>query len=133
MSSENFAPLESTVFFLVIPLAILCLFSFFLPLGSIHSAMLRAKTRLQVELDQISQEIHHLGSNLLTKAEKLDPEQGKVLEEKMEFLKRVYARHSQIPTWPYRNAHLRGLISTQIVPTIGVISTVVNFVRDFGK
>ncbi len=133
MATENIEPLSSTIVFLTIPVAALCLFSFFVPLGSIHTAMLRAQSRLQVELDSISQEIHQLSTSLLTEANSLVPQRGTSLEEKIEFLKRVYARNSQIPTWPYKNAHLWGLLSTQVVPSLGVISSVIGFIRGFGK
>jgi len=133
MAPENLEPLSSTIVFLTIPVSTLCLFSFFLPLGSVHTAMLRAKSRLQIELDSISQEIHQLSSGLLTKANSLAPQQGTSLEEKIEFLKRVYARNSQIPTWPYRSTHIWGLISTQIVPALGVISSIIGFIQGFGR
>ena len=131
MAPEYIAPLASTLVFLAIPITAICVFSFFLPLGAIHTAMLREKAKLQIELDAISQEIHQLGSDLLAKANSLDPQQGVSLEEKMEFLKRVYTRNSQIPTWPYRSAHVWGLISTQVIPTIGVISSLIGLIKDF--
>jgi hypothetical protein len=129
MTPENIDPLSSTIIFLAIPTAILCLLVFFAPLGSIHTAMLRAKSELQIELDNISREIHQLSSSLLKKANDLAPQQGTPLEEKIEFLKRVYARNSQIPTWPYRSTHVWGLISTQIIPSLGVISSIIGFIR----
>jgi hypothetical protein len=133
MAPENLSSLSSTIVFLTIPTATLCLFMFFLPLGSVHAAMLRAKSKLQIKLDSISQEIHQLSSNLLTKANSLAPQRGASLEEKIVFLKRVYAQNSQIPTWPYRSTHLWGLISTQIVPSLGVISSIVGFIQGFSK
>jgi hypothetical protein len=133
MDPNNLAPLSSTIVFLMIPVAILCVFSFFFPLGSIHTSMLRAKSRLQIELDEISQEIHQLSSKLLIDANRLAPQEGTSVEEKIEFLKRVYAHNSQIPTWPYRSTHIWGLISTQIVPSLGVISSIVGFIKGFGK
>jgi hypothetical protein len=129
MTSENISPLSSTIIFLAIPTAVLCLFVFFAPLGSVHTAMLRSKSELQIELDDISQEIHQLSSNLLKKANELAPQQGTPLEEKIEFLKRVYSRNSQIPTWPYQGAHIWGLISTQIIPSLGVISSIIGFIK----
>jgi hypothetical protein len=133
MVPENLVPLGSTLVLLAIPTAALCLFSFFMPLGTVHTAMLRAKSKLQIELDDISQEIHQLSTDLLTKANSLAPQQGIPLEEKIEFLKRVYARNSQIPTWPYRSTHIWGLISTQIVPSLGVISSIVGFIQGFRR
>jgi hypothetical protein len=72
-----------------------------------------------------------LSSDLLSKANRLEPQQGVSLEEKIEFLKRVYTRNSQIPTWPYRSGHLWGLMSTQVVPAVGVISSVIGLIKDF--
>ena len=131
MAPEYLDPLGSTLVFLAIPTAAICIFSFFFPLGAVHTAMLREKSKLQVELDDISQEIHQLSSDLLSKANNLEPQQGVSLEEKIDFLKRVYTRNSQIPTWPYRSTHILGLVSTQIVPAIGVISSIVGLIRDF--
>jgi hypothetical protein len=133
MASGSIEPLVSTIIFLIIPVAILCVFSFFFPLGSIHTCMLKARARFQIELDEISQEIHQLSSRLLVGANGLAPQEGTSIEEKIEFLKRVYARHSQIPTWPYRSTHIWGLISTQIVPSLGVISSIIGFIQGFGK
>jgi len=131
MAPEYLDPLASTLVFLAIPVAAICMFSFFLPLGAVHTAMIREKSKLQIELDGISQEIHQLSSDLLSKANSLEPQQGVSLEEKIEFLKRVYTRNSQIPTWPYRSAHIWGLVSTQVIPAIGVISSIIGLVRDF--
>ena len=131
MAPEHLDPLASTLVFLAIPTAIICIFSFFLPLGAVHTAMLREKSKLQIELDDISQEIHQLSSDLLSKANNLEPQQGISLEEKIDFLKRVYTRNSQIPTWPYRSTHIWGLMSTQIIPAIGVISSIFGLIRDF--
>jgi hypothetical protein len=133
MDPGNIEPLVSTIIFLTIPVAILCVFIFFFPLGSIHTCMMKAKSRLQIELDEISQEIHQLSSRLLVSANGLAPQEGTSIEEKIEFLKRVYARNSQIPTWPYRSTHIWGLISTQVVPTLGVISSIVGFIQGFAR
>ena len=131
MSPGNLDPLASTLVLLAIPTTAICIFSFFLPLGAVHTAMLREKSKLQIELDGISQEIHQLSSDLLSRANSLEPQQGVSLEEKIEFLKRVYTRNSQIPTWPYRSGHIWGLVSTQVVPAIGVISSVIGIIKDF--
>lgn len=131
MAPEYLNSLASTLVFLAVPVAAICMFSFFLPLGAVHTAMLREKSKLQIELDGISQEIHQLSSDLLSKANSLDPSQGVSLEEKIEFLKRVYMRNSQIPTWPYRSTHIWGLISTQVIPAVGVISSIIGLIKDF--
>jgi hypothetical protein len=60
MSPGNLDPLASTLVLLAIPTTAICIFSFFLPLGAVHTAMLREKSKLQIELDSISQEIHQL-------------------------------------------------------------------------
>jgi len=133
MDPGNIQPLVSTIVFLTIPVAVLCLFIFFFPLGSIHTCMVMAGSRLQIELDEISQEIHQLSTKLLASANQLAPQEGTSLEEQIEFLKRVYARNSQIPTWPYRSTHIWGLISTQVVPSLGVISSIIGFIQGFGK
>ena len=133
MDPANIEPLVSTIVFLTIPVAVLCVFSFFFPLGSIHTCMLKAKSRLQIELDEISQEIHQLSTKLLVSANGLAPQEGTSVEEKIEFLKRVYARNSQIPTWPYRSTHIWGLISTQVVPSLGIISSIIGFIQGFRK
>lgn len=133
MDPADIEPLVSTIIFLTIPVSALCVFSFFFPLGSIHTCMIQAKSRLQIELDEISQEIHQLSSRLLISANGLAPQEGTSIEEKIEFLKRVYARNGQIPTWPYRSTHIWGLISTQVIPSLGVISSIVGFIQGFGK
>ena len=133
MDPEDIEPLVSTIIFLTIPVAALCVFSFFFPLGSIHTCMMQAKSRLQIELDEISQEIHQLSSRLLISANGLAPQEGTSIEQKIEFLKRVYERNGQIPTWPYRSTHIWGLISTQVIPSLGVISSIIGFIQGVGK
>ena len=73
MAPEYIDSLASTLIFLAIPTAAICIFSFFFPLGAVHTAMLREKSKLQIELDDISQEIHQLSSDLLSKANNLEP------------------------------------------------------------
>jgi hypothetical protein len=128
--------ISSLIFMLqisIFPLVSFGFLSFFLPLISIHNSMSRAKALLQITLDSIGQQIHITGQELLHNAIKLNPKDGIVLEEKLDFLKRSYSRFSSIPTWPFRIGHLLRLSSAQIIPLVGLISTIVNFIRDVSK
>jgi len=119
-SPASIQRLVSTLQGLLIPLVFMSLISFIHPLTSIHRAMDRAKFRLQEELDSISQQIHQMNTDLLTRAEELSVEEGEALEKKVDFLQRVYERNSQIPTWPIDFGHIWRLATTQIAPIIGL-------------
>jgi len=92
--------------------------------------MVRAKFRLQEELDSISQQIHQMNTDLLTRAEELSVEEGEALEKKVDFLQRVYERNSQIPTWPIDFGHIWRLATTQIAPIIGLGSSGMEILRE---
>jgi hypothetical protein len=111
--------LEATV----IPLTVFSLLGFMRPLLHVHASMLRARWRLRGELELIAQRIHEIGTELLTKADGLSPEEGTELEDKADFLGRVYERNSGIPTWPISFSHVWRLGSIQIAPIVGLASS----------
>lgn len=104
-------------------LVALSLLGFLQPLAAIHEAMTASKTRLQDDLDRISEEIHETSSTLRVNAEKLSAEQGVSLEQKIDFLHRVYNRNGRIPTWPVNYEHLWRLLSIQVAPAIGIATS----------
>lgn len=126
------ANLSATLQILLIVVVVVSLVSFFQPLTSVHAAMLRYRSRMQRDLDDISQRIHTIATHLRVDAEQLTPEQGKELESKIEFLMRVYNRNSRVPTWPFSTSHLVGLASTQVMPLIGFVSSAVTLGREIG-
>ncbi|HOT92658.1 MAG TPA: hypothetical protein PLN71_13925 [Anaerolineae bacterium] len=127
----NIQRLASTLQGLLIPLVLLSLISFIRPLVSIHRAMVRAKLRLEGELDSISQQMHQLNAYLLTRATELPIEEVEHLEKKVDFLQRAYTRNSQIPTWPFDLSHIWRLATTQIAPVIGLGTSSVEILRGF--
>ena len=95
--------------------------------------MLHAKSLLDVQLDTISQKIHSIEMELLTQADSLSTDRRIILEETIDFLKRSYGRFQSIPTWPFRFSHLFRLTSSQIIPFIGVTTSLIAFIKDLTK
>jgi len=129
LQPASFTFFVSTLQALIVPLVAIDFLGFFYPPISIHNSMLRAKSRLSIRLDVISQQINAIHAHLLSNAPNLDPKEGTALEEKIDFLKRVYGRFMPVPTWPYRGGHLLSLTSSQIIPIIGMLSSIAGFFR----
>jgi hypothetical protein len=82
--------------------------------------MNRAKFKLLKDLDRISEEIYQISMDLRVRVKELSNEEGEKLEKKVEFMKRIYERNNNIPTWPINYVHLWRLATTQIVPGVGL-------------
>ena len=114
---------------LIVPLVAIDFLGFFYPPISIHNSMIRAKYNLHARLDRISQQINVLHATLLTDAINIAPQDGRLLEEKIDFLKRVYNRFMPIPTWPYKGGHLISLTTAQLIPIIAMLSSFIGFLQ----
>ncbi|MBI3362168.1 MAG: hypothetical protein HY023_13780, partial [Chloroflexi bacterium] len=57
--------------------------------------------------------------------ERLDPAEGRAQEEKLEFLRRVYARNRRVPVWPFTAVTLLELLALQLVPLAGIIAALI--------
>ena len=133
MLPESLGSLISTLQVLIAPLVASGFLVFFLPLISIHNSMERFKLNTQKRLDDIDRLTHLLENELLNRATDIAPKDGNILEERTEFLKGVRRRFDPIPIWPFRSGHLLRLTSSQIIPIIGLISSLTAFFRDLIK
>ncbi|MBN8657757.1 MAG: hypothetical protein J0M11_18645 [Anaerolineae bacterium] len=133
MQSTNLNSLISTLQILLLPFTMLSFLIFFFPIISIRNSMLHAKSLLDIQLDAISQKIHSIEMDLLTQADSLPTDRRIILEEDIDFLKRSYGRFQPIPTWPFRFSHLFRLTTSQIIPFIGVTTSLMSFIKDITK
>jgi hypothetical protein len=133
MHSSNVSSLNSTLQVLLLPFIISSFLIFFFPIISIHNAMVRNKSRFETQLYGVSQKIHSSEIELLTQADNLPNERRIILEENIDFLKRLHSRLQSIPTYPFRISHLFRLTSSQIIPIIGVVTSLISFIKDLVK
>lgn len=133
MQSSNLNSLISSLQILLLPFIVLSFLIFFFPIISIHNSMKHTKSIYDIQLDAISQKIHSIEIELLTQADSLPNDRRVILEENIDFLKRSLSRFQSIPTYPFRFSHLFRLTSSQIIPIIGVTSSLIAFIKDLVK
>ena len=95
-------------------LTVLLFVTFFLPLGSVHSAMKRAK---HIELTSIAEHFRRL--NRKVKHDLDDREYGQNLisdVESLEKLNFMYSKVNSMPVWPFNVKNIGRLISATLVP-----------------
>ena len=61
-------------------------------------------------------------------ADQIDPAAGRAQEERLDFLRRVYARNRRAPEWPFGVGALLKLLALQVVPLAGLAAAMVSFV-----
>ncbi|MBI3359546.1 MAG: hypothetical protein HY023_00360 [Chloroflexi bacterium] len=105
--------------------AALALAGFFWPLWGVSRAMRRRRAQVRNQLDSLGRQIDQLAKSLLDNAERLDPAEGRAQEEKLEFLRRVYARNRRVPVWPFNAVTLLELLALQLVPLAGIIAVLI--------
>jgi hypothetical protein len=128
---ENSQRLISTLQTLLVLAAFLSFVGFLLPLESLHQAMQRAKNRLEFEMNDITSQIRETNNQLLSQTEILTTDASAKLEERLEFLKRVYDRNTKIPTWPIALDQIGKFASTNILPllTAGLSTSAEGFIN----
>lgn len=113
LRGTNLLPTQQLVFFF---LTILLFVTFFLPLGSVHSAMKRAKVS---ELDRISFHFSELNTMVNGQLKKKGYDDTLLQEirllEKIDFL---YAKVERMPVWPFNLNNLSRLLLAAAIPVI---------------
>ena len=99
---------------------ILAMLAFFMPLYSVHLAMIRKRAELQQMLDGISSRIDHLTKQLLDRAEDMRVDEAEQIAKEISHLQQVYQNNSTIPVWPFDRSHLIKFVSTQTIPVLGL-------------
>lgn len=94
---------------------VLALASFILPLLSLHGQMEKAKGFL---IDEINHHIKNSISQMGNELEILDPEKASAKRDLVETLKAQHSYVSELPTWPWRSATLRGFLSVIFLPVL---------------
>lgn len=106
-------------------LIILLFVTFFLPLGAVHAAMKRAKTR---ELEWLAQHFSYLNKTVKEKMEGKNYNEEFISDinslEKIDFL---YNKTEKMPVWPFNFSHLGKFLVAALVPIfVFIIQMVVN-------
>jgi len=107
----------------LIILAVLALLAFLLPVYEIHLQMERRARKIRGELDVLSQKIDEISLELRTHAYTLTSEQGEEKLRLIEFMKKVYAENSRVPTWPFDWKTIAQFASAQALPVLSWLGT----------
>jgi hypothetical protein len=97
----------------------------FWPLWGVGRAMRRRRAEVRGRLVALDREIHRLSRRLLENAEQLDPAEGRAQDDRLEFLRRVYARNRNAPAWPVPGWALAKVFALQLVPLAGLVVAIV--------
>ncbi len=100
-----------------IPIAV-AVISFFVPLWSIHRAMLAKQSLVKQEMEQLAQAITGLEQTLLEQADTLDTQQADEMTKRLKTMQDVYQRNQQYPVWPFNIKTLAKFASSQVVPAL---------------
>ena len=99
---------------------ILAVLAFFQPLYSIHKAMIRQRSIIQQQLDELSKQIDGLSKKLLEEADELGAEKGEEISREITLLRQVYESNSAVPVWPFDKSLILKFITTQAVPILSL-------------
>ncbi len=105
-------------------LIILLFVTFFLPLGSVHTAMKKAKEK---ELENIAGVFSEL--NAQVKRKMANKEFGKNFNEEIESLEKIdflYDKTERMPVWPFNLANLGRVAMAALIPLIAFIIDLVS-------
>jgi hypothetical protein len=114
---DFYTPLFSKL--LLVPMALAAI-SFFLPLWSVHQAMVAKRAVLRQQLDQLAQSISHLAREMLDRADELEPEEGEKMAKKLELMQQIYQQNKHYPVWPFNLGILVKFMTSQAVPLLGL-------------
>jgi hypothetical protein len=115
--ADFYAPLYTKL--LLVPL-ILAIIGFFLPLWSVHQAMVAKRAEVQLQLDQLARTINDLERKLLEQVDELEPDQGEKTVKELKLLKEIYERNQHYPVWPFNTRILIRFATSQSVPILGI-------------
>jgi hypothetical protein len=116
---------------LLIPVAI-SVFSFFVPLWSIHQAMQKRYSLVKEEMEQLAQSITEIEGTLLEQANTLDQKQADELLKRLKTMQEIYQRNQTYPTWPFNVKGLIKFTSVQLLPilvSLGLSQPIANVIK----
>ncbi len=105
---------------LTIPV-VFAVFSFFLPLWGVHQTMVTWRAKIQRQLDRLGYNINYLDSELLNKADKLEPQESENMSKKLELMREIYQKNRSIPEWPFNTKIIIKFATSQAVAILGLI------------
>lgn len=115
-------------FFAIVFLSVLSFLAFFSPVLGIHNAMTKAKKHFQDEsiakILVIETQIRQLYED-----EEYDRDEMDKLLEKLKVTKTLYPTDIRYPTWPFSTQVFLGFFTTLIVPVLGAITLIVEFIQ----
>jgi hypothetical protein len=98
------------------------------PLWGVARHLRGRSAAVRARLIALDREIHALARQLLEQAENLDPAQGRALDDRLEFLRRVYARNQRATAWAVPGATLVKAMTLQVVTVGGLAAAILTTV-----
>ena len=118
--ARNYAPLFSKLLLILVPFAVA---GFFLPLWSVHKVMVTWGTEVKRQLNQLSHQIDHLECEILDKSDMLESQEVAIMAKKLELMQQIQQQNRHIPAWPFNIKILVKFTTSQVVPALGFISS----------
>jgi hypothetical protein len=94
--------------------------SFFLPLWSVHQAMVAKRAEVRWQLDQLGRSIDGLAREMLDGADELKPEEGEKMAKKLELMQQIYQQNEHYPVWPFNLGIMVKFATSQAVPLLSL-------------
>ena len=116
--AKSYTPLYSKLLLIPISFAV---FSFFLPLLSVHQIMVIWKTEVRRQLDKLGYCIDQMECEILNRADKLEPKEVKMMTMNLELMQQICQKNQSIPTWPFNVGIMVKFMASQAVPVLGCI------------
>ena len=103
---------------LLLLLILLSLISFFIPLWSIHEAMLQSRMPVKMEMEGLAQSITEIEKTLLDQAKTIEQTKVDELQKRLKIMQEIYQRNKNYPTWPFNVKGLTKFFSMQLLPLL---------------
>ncbi len=83
--------------------------------------MVTWRAKIQRQLDRLGYNINYLDSELLNRADKLEPQESESMSKKLELMREIYQKNRHIPEWPFNTKIMIKFATSQAVAILGLI------------
>ena len=104
----------------------LLLVPLFLPLWSLHQAMVRERMRVWKQLAGLGSMIDELANAVVSRADRAEPRSITEVAARLSVMRDVYQQYRKLPVWPFNVGTLLRFLTAQVVPLVGLASQVAN-------
>jgi hypothetical protein len=122
---------------MLVMITVISLLFFIKPLWNVHKVMLISRAKVRHRLWEIGGAIDQLESDLLFRADSLEPDQSEKITKKLEILRTAYKEHETYPVWPFNTLILKKLalieVSPMVIPimsALGLPKTIIDIAKN---